>query len=259
MTSLRVENRDGVAVFTLDRPHRLNALSEELLRTFAEALEAAAGDGAIRAVVITGAGRAFCAGGDVYELAGRQPGEPFLRFMGLAKRWLTALAEHPKPVVAAVNGTVAGIGVSLVAATDWVVCSRDASIHLGFLHLGFVPDTGVSWLLPRQIGLRRARALLLAGGRLSADEARQEGLVDEVVEPPEVLARAEGVARQLGARPSLAVAMTKRLLLRALESDLAGQMEAEAQAQALCFAEPSAQALLQGFVHKSGAASERPA
>ncbi|GIW73410.1 MAG: enoyl-CoA hydratase [Planctomycetota bacterium] len=228
----------ALATITLERPERLNALTfevyEELTRTF-EALDREEG---VRAIVLTGAGRAFCSGGDVEEIIGRlldRSYEELLAFTRLTCALVLAIRRCRRPVVAALNGTVAGAGAVIAAACDFRIAAEDARIAFLFTRVGLSgADMGACWLLPRLVGLGHATELLMTGEFIDAQRAYQIGLYHRVVPKEQTLAQARAWAERLAAGPSFALAITKEMLDREAAMDLASALEAEAQIQAAC-------------------------
>jgi 2-(1,2-epoxy-1,2-dihydrophenyl)acetyl-CoA isomerase len=231
--SLHVEAADGVATITLDRPDALNALTialkEELLAAFADV----ARDDAIRAVVLTGAGRAFCAGQDLRE---RLEPDPTPLDEELRVRYnpiIRAMRSLEKPVVGAINGVAAGAGASLAFACDIRVAAEAASFVLAFGRIGLIPDSGATWLLPRLIGAARAAEMALAGESISAARALEIGLVMRVVATETVVAEAQHVAATIAAGAPQAQALTKRALEASWTNSLEAQLELEAALQGI--------------------------
>jgi 2-(1,2-epoxy-1,2-dihydrophenyl)acetyl-CoA isomerase len=224
---------DGVATITLDRPAALNALTIQMKRDLLAALRAAERDNAVRAVILTGAGRAFCAGQDLQERL--LPDAPSLgeelreRYNPIAR----ALRTLSKPIIAAVNGVAAGAGASLAFACDLRVCAEGASFVLAFGRLGLIPDTGATWLLPRLIGPARASAMALLNEPLSAAEAERIGLVLKVVPGEALLDEAGAVARKIVESAPIGVALTKRALNAAFDRDFEAALAYEAYLQDL--------------------------
>lgn len=228
---------DGVAVLTLDRPDRLNSLTfavyGQLERLFLELED----DDAVKAVVLTGAGKGFCSGGDVESIiaplleAELEETLSFTRMTGAVVRNMLRLS---KPVVAAVNGVAAGAGAVLALAADLRVLSDRARFAFLFTKVGLTgADMGAAWLLPKVIGAGRAMELLLLGEKVDAQECLRIGLANRVVEHDALLQEALGLARRLAHGPGLALAMTKKLLWNEWSMDLESAIEQEAQAQAL--------------------------
>ena len=232
--SVRYEERGGVAEVTLDRPEVYNAIDAGLSKALREALDRAA-EGPARAVLLTGAGRAFCAGADLKGLeAGYAAGNPpelgaliDADFNPLVR----ALAAVPLPVVAAVNGPAAGGGLGLALAADLRIASSAASFTMAFAKIGLVPDSGTAWTLQRAVGYARAMELSLSGRQVRADEALSIGLVHRVAEPDALLGEARAWAEEYAAGPTFAYAETKALLADAAGADLDGALEMERERQ----------------------------
>jgi 2-(1,2-epoxy-1,2-dihydrophenyl)acetyl-CoA isomerase len=219
----------GVATLTLNRPESLNALSSAMRRELTAALRAAAKDDATRAVIITGAGRGFCAGADLRGGSGERD---FRRVLTTEYHPLIeAIRGLPKPVVAAVNGVAAGAGVSLALAADLVVAAEDARFVPAFARIGLVPDSGLTRILVRGVGRHRAFAILTGERQLGAGDARELGLVAAVVPGAHLLEAAGEIARRLAAGPTAAIGLTKRLLNRAEDAALTDALAAEAALQ----------------------------
>lgn len=244
----------GVATITLNRPERLNALTfevyDELRNTF-RALDTAEG---VRAVVITGAGRAFCSGGDVQDIIGRLVSldhERLLEFTRMTCDLVLAIRQCRRPVIAALNGTTAGAGAVIAIACDIRIAAYSARIAFLFTKVGLSgADMGAAWLLPRIVGLGRATELLMTGEFLTAEEAWRIGLYNRVVPEGELVAAARRFARTLAEGPALAHAMTKDALNREAHSDLASALDAEAQVQASLMQHPDFREAYEAFVAK---------
>ena len=235
MDPVRSERKGSVEVITLDRPERLNALDVPSMRALRQALERVATDHAVRAVLLTGAGKAFCAGGDVAvmdEFLAR--GELAIMFHALTGEMETAIREvigMPKPVLAALPGVAAGGGLSLALAADWRIASEAATLVPAFPTLGAVPDGGLSYFLPHYLGIGLAQELLFSNAKVSAVRARELGLVHEVVPATDLERRALERARELGEGPTLTYGATKRLLHAAFSESAESQMMLERRAQ----------------------------
>jgi len=232
----------GVSLITLDRPERLNALTFEVYRELTDRFAALADDERVRAVVLAGAGRAFCSGGDVKEIIGqlidRSPAE-VLAFTRMTGELIANMRKLPKPVVAAVHGIAAGAGAVIALASDLRVFARDARIAFLFTRVGLTgADMGAGFLLPRVVGTGRAAEILLLGETLDAATAERFGLVTRLVDQGETLPEALRLARGLAAGPTAALATTKRLLDAEWTMDLDSAIEAEAQAQAVHLLQP---------------------
>lgn len=228
---LLVDVTDGVATLTLNRPDALNALNAGLRASLLAALKAHARDDAVRAVVLTGAGRAFCAGAD---LRGGSAERDFRRVLAAEYNPLVrAIRDVEKPVVAAVNGVAAGAGMSLALAADLVVAAEGARFLAAFDRIGLVPDSGLARTLVRALGRHRAAAILYGGELLDAAAAHAAGLVMRVVPAGDLPAAAGELARRLATGPTRGIGLTKRLINRAEDDDLAASLDAEAALQEL--------------------------
>jgi 2-(1,2-epoxy-1,2-dihydrophenyl)acetyl-CoA isomerase len=225
-------SRDGtVQTITLNRPDVLNAFNGAMHKALGEALKQAR-DPEVRAVVVTGAGRGFCVGQDLTEFR-EAAGDIGARLRGTYHRSVLALRALEKPVIAAVNGAAAGAGLSFACACDLRIAGRSASFVPAFVNVGLVPDSGGTFFVERLLGYARAFEWLCSGRRLSADEARDWGVVSEVVDDDELSGRAAEVAGTLAELPTRAIGMTKRLLDGARGRTLDEQLELEAQLQAV--------------------------
>ena len=230
--TLTLERRDGVATLTLNRPDAYNALNLELGRELFHAVLELDEDPAVRCVVVTGAGKAFCAGGDVKDFADNLP-----RIGVLVKELTTylhgavsRLSRSDKPVIMAVNGVAAGGGFSFALSGDLVVAVESARFTMAYSKIGATPDGSSSYFLPRLIGLRRALELYLTNRVLSAREALEWGLVTRVVPDAELAPAVDALARALAQGPSKAFGAAKRLFHQSTWESLETQMELEAQA-----------------------------
>jgi 2-(1,2-epoxy-1,2-dihydrophenyl)acetyl-CoA isomerase len=227
---LRSKQTGHVLTLTLDRPEALNALDAALKTGLLAALRAAARDRSVRVVVLTGAGRAFCAGQDLRETGltgsaiGREVREHY-------NPLILALARLEKPVVAAVNGVAAGAGLSLALACDIRLAADTATFTCAFGRVGLVPDSGLSWFLPRIVGLGRAMELALTTAPVDAATAERMSLVDRVVPTADLATEAASLAARLAAGAPLAMGLTKRALLASASLDLEAALELEAQLQ----------------------------
>ena len=249
-------SQDGyVLTVTLNQPQRLNALTRAMAADLRRLLEDAQSDEAVRVVVLTGAGRGFCAGADLSEVAGlaggdQRPGSMRHLMLEEAGRLAHTLYTFDKPVIAAVNGPAAGAGAALALAADVTIMAEDASVSFLFTRRGLVPDYGSTWLLPRLVGLRTARRLCLFGDAVGAAEALQLGLVDQVVPAAGVAGAARDVARRFADGPGVALRLTKRLLGDSFSTDVGAAIDREFTAQALCFASADATEGATAFLQK---------
>ncbi len=254
MSDSVISSRDsGVLTLTLNRPEALNALNRETTHALRTAFDAAGRDPEVGAVVLTGAGRAFCAGADLKDVTARGgAGETDLG-ADLRENYapmIRAIRACPKPVIAALNGTAAGAGLSLALACDLRLAAAGAQLIVVFVRVGLVPDAGSLFFLTRMLGLSKATELAITGDPLSADDAHRLGLVTAVVAPEQLMAAALERGRGLAAGPRQTYALIKRGMERALDLDLEQTLELEAQLQALAAKTPDAQEAIRAFVEK---------
>ncbi|WP_413758473.1 enoyl-CoA hydratase/isomerase family protein [Streptomyces sp. MMBL 11-3] len=225
-----------VSWITLDRPEAMNALTPEHRDHLVHLLEQASEDATTRAVVLTATGRGFCAGADLRgapPATARAPGDVARLIRTGAHRLVTAVLDCEKPVVAAVNGTAAGLGAHLAYACDLVLAAESARFIEVFVRRGLVPDGAGAYLLPRLIGPQRAKELMFLGDALTAADAHRLGLVNRVVPDGELEKTARAWAERLAAGPTRSLALTKQLVNASLDSDRAAALTAEANAQEL--------------------------
>jgi len=229
---ISVVTEQGVSTLTLNRPDVLNAFNRPMARELQEALAAAAADSTVRAVLLTGAGRGFCAGQDLGEaIAAKLDLGDIVRTS--YNPIVTAIREMEKPVVCAVNGVAAGAGANLALSCDIVVAAEDASFIQSFSKVGLVPDTSGTFFLPRLVGPARATALMFFADKVPASKALEWGMIYQVVPASVLLETASSVARQLATMPTRGLALTKRAINASLANDLAGQLALEEKLQGL--------------------------
>ena len=224
----------GVGRLTLNRPDVLNSFNRAMARELCDALASIATNDAVRAVLLTGAGRGFCAGQDLAEASPRPDGS--LPDLGDFVREgynpiIRAIRTLEKPVVCAVNGVAAGAGANLAFACDIVFASRDASFIQSFAKIGVIPDSGGTFILPRIVGLQRATALTMLAEKITAEQAEEWGLVYRVVEPPALVEVTFNVAAQLATQPTRGLGLIKRAFNRSLGVDLDKQLDYEEELQ----------------------------
>lgn len=252
--SFLYEVSDGVATFTLNRPDRLNALTFEVYRELTDTFAALRNDPNVRVVIITGAGRAFCSGGDVHDIIGElfsRNIEGLLEFTRMTCELVKNIRSLPKPVIASLNGTTAGAGACIALASDIRIASEEARIAFLFVKVGLSgADMGAAYLLPRVVGLTKATELLYTGDFISATEAERIGLYNRVVPATELSETTREFASRLAAGPGFALAKTKEMLNRELDMDLETALECEAQAQAICMQHPDYREAYEAFVAK---------
>lgn len=245
----------GVARVVLDRPEKLNSLTFEVYRELAETFEALGGVAEARAVLLTGRGRGFCSGGDQHDIIAElfaRDMAGLLEFTRMTGRLIHAICAAPRPVVAAVNGVAVGAGAVIAAACDLRVAAAQARFGYIFPRVGLSgADMGAAYLLPRIVGRGRAAELLFFGEIIGADEAHRIGLVNRVEPDADAaVARAEEWAAALARGPAFAHAMTKKMIDAESTMSLAGAIEAEAQAQAICMQHPDFRTAHDAFVRK---------
>jgi len=251
---------EGVATITLNRPERLNALTFEVYRELTETFTALRSETEVRAVVITGAGRAFCSGGDVHDIIGElfnRDMEGLLEFTRMTCELVANIRALHKPVIASLNGTTAGAGACIALASDIRIASEDAKIAFLFVKVGLSgADMGAAYLLPRVVGLAKATQLLYTGDFISAPEAERIGLYNRVVPGSQLKAATQELAERLAHGPAFALAKTKELLDREAHMNLEAALECEAQAQAICMQHPDYREAYEAFVAKRAAKFE---
>ncbi len=229
------ETKDGVLTLTLNRPEVLNALTMGMMHAVKDALQNAATDKAVKAVILTASGRAFCAGADLGDLKKRQSVKTFSLGDELRDHFNPLVAQIrklEKPVIGAINGLAAGAGASIIFATDLKVCAENATFLNAFVRVGLIPDSGMTYSLPRFLGYSKSLEHMWLAKPVTAEQALACGLINKVVPAESVLAEARTLAAELVKMPPLALALTKRAINRSLEApSLDDQMEYEAQLQ----------------------------
>lgn len=224
------ERQGAVARLTLNRPEAANAIDLPLARALMEAANACGEDDSIRCVVLTGAGRLFCAGGDIagFAAAGEKIPSLLKELTAYIHMAIIRFLRMPKPLITAVNGPAAGAGLSLAVMGDIVLASPAAHFTLAYSAIGFTPDGGASWMLPRLIGLRRTQELMLTNRRVGAEEAAAIGLVTRLTEADALADEAQALAVQLASSASRALGKTRNLILESFDTSLETHLEAEA-------------------------------
>ncbi|MEW6211849.1 MAG: enoyl-CoA hydratase family protein [Acidobacteriota bacterium] len=252
--SFLYEERDAVAVITFNRPDRLNSLTFEVYRELTDTLAALEHRSKVRAVVIRGQGRGFCSGGDVEDIIGelfKRDMEGLLKFTRMTCELIRNIRALSKPVIASLNGTVAGAGAVIALAADLRIAAETAKIAFLFVKVGLAgADMGAAYLLPKVVGLSKATEMLYTGDFISADEAQKVGLYNKVVPLPELEAETMRWATRLASGPAFGISMTKTALNREMSLTLESALEAEAEAQALCMLNPDFREAYNAFVEK---------
>ncbi|MCP4204107.1 MAG: enoyl-CoA hydratase family protein [bacterium] len=248
------DRETGVATVTLNRPDRLNALTFEVYRELKEVFLALDTEPGVRAVLLTGAGRAFCSGGDVEDIIGELFAKDYrglLEFTRSTGDLILSILRCRRPVIGALNGTVAGAGAVIAAACDIRIASERAKIAYLFTKVGLSgADMGASWLLPRIVGLGRSMELLMSGDFIDAHEAHRIGLYNRVVADDRLAQEARDWAERLAQGPSFGLEITKKMVLREASMDLESAMAAETEIQAACMEDPNFREAYDSFVQK---------
>jgi 2-(1,2-epoxy-1,2-dihydrophenyl)acetyl-CoA isomerase len=250
MADLRVDVGDAIATITLDRPDALNSLTVALKEELLRALRAAGKNPEVRVVILTGAGRAFCAGQDLRERLEPDAAPLATEIRERFNPIILAMRRLEKPIIGAINGIAAGAGASLAFACDIRIAAEGASFLLAFGRVGLVPDSGATWFLPRLVGQAKAAELAMTGEPLSAADAERFGLVARVVPAADLAAEARSLAARLAAGAPLALALTKRALDRAAGSTLEEALEYEAWLQGIAGATADHAEGIAAFVEK---------
>lgn len=233
-----LEKKEGVAVVTLNRPERFNSFTTSMYREFPQIVDQLRRDDEVKAVILTGAGKGFCAGSDVSDRLGKrlEKGGEESRFENLQQVGAMALdiADFDKPIIGAINGAAVGAGLSLALLCDIRLASEKARFGAVWLTVGLIADVGATYYLPRIVGREKALELILTREIVGADEALKIGLVSKVFPHAQLMDEARKLAGSIAAGPSVAVELTKRGLQRSLENDLKTQLDYETYAQNIC-------------------------
>jgi enoyl-CoA hydratase/carnithine racemase len=243
----------GIVTIKLNRPEKLNAFVGHMRRDLAEALEATGSDRAVRVVVVTGAGRAFCAGGDVSfmaDLIERHDTEEFSRLLGAARRVVIAIRQMNKPVIGAINGPASGAGCNLALACDLRIASADASFSQSFVKLGLHPDWGGTYFLPQLVTPNRACELFFLGETMGAEEALRLNIVNRVVAPEDLESVVRELAERLREAPPISIAAAKQAVYLSQSAELEEMLRYETEAQLRCFESEDAREGIRAFLEK---------
>ena len=244
--------QDGIGTITLNRPEARNALNQAMRPALAAAIAQMRDDAQVHAVILTGAGGAFCSGGDISGmLDSTRTGLVFRNNMRELHQWLPELVNMEKPVIAAVDGPAFGAGLSLALAADFVLATRRARFCAVFGRIGLVPDLGALHLLPRIIGLQKAKELVFTARTVEAEEAKQLGMVFDIVDDGAALTvAAQALAKRFGDASTAAIGMAKTIMNQSFESDARTLAEMEAYAQSMCRGSPYHQEAIRRFKAK---------
>lgn len=255
-TQIELKVETGIAVLTLNRPEKRNAISDAMRSELITALEQVAGDAKIRALVLTGSGKGFCAGGDVAGMQRRMDapaGE--VGFNGWTRQQrvhhsIALLHTMPKPVIAAVNGSANGLGADMALACDFVIASEGASFTWSYILRGLIPDGGGMYFLPRRVGLSRAKQLIFTGRKVEAAEALQLGIADRLSRPDALLADAQAWARDLSQGSAAALALGKSIIDQSFELPAEQVFAQGSQAQGICYTSTEHRESVMAFLAK---------
>ena len=250
---INVSEDSGITTITLNRPEKLNALAGHMRRDLAEALEAAGSDRSVHVVVITGAGRAFCAGGDIRamaELIQEEDADEFSRLLGSARRVITAIRQMSKPVLASIRGPASGAGFNLALACDLRIASSDATFSQSFVKVGLHPDWGGTYFLPRLVPPNKACELFFLGETIDANEALRLGIINYMVEPAELETETRKLAERLRAAPAISVAAAKQAVYMSQTAEMDEMLRFETEAQLRCFESEDGREGVRAFLEK---------
>ena len=250
---IQVTSEAGIATVTLNRPEKLNAFAGHMRRDLAEALEHAASEREVRVVVITGAGRGFCAGADVKfmnELMERDDAEEFRRLLGAGRRVLTAIRQMAKPVVASINGPAYGAGFNLALACDLRIASESASFSQSFVKVGLHPDWGGTYFLPRVVPTNIACEMFFLGEAFDAGRALHFGIVNRVVPEAQLAEATRQLAERLRDAPHASIAAAKRAVYMSESESLERMLQYETEAQIQCFHSREARERVRAFLER---------
>jgi len=250
---IQTAEADGILTITLNRPDRLNAFIGHMRRDLAEALEHAGSDRNVRVVIITGAGRAFCAGGDIAfmaELMQRRNAEEFSRILGAGRRVIFAIRQMTKPVIASINGPASGAGCNLAFACDLLIASTNATFSQSFAKVGLHPDWGGTYFLPRLVTPNKACEMFFLGESIDAAEAMRLGIVNQVVAPDDLESATLELAQRLRAAPPIALAAAKHAVYMSQAAELEEMLRYETEAQLRCFESDDAHEGIHAFLEK---------
>lgn len=259
-TFIDLQINAGIATLTLNRPDKRNAMSDDMRTEFIHALERVSADKAIRALVLTGAGKGFCAGGDIAGMERRMnapTGE--IAFNGWHRQQRvhhtqTLLHTMPKPVIAAVNGAASGLGADTALACDFIIASEWANFTWSYIHRGIIPDGGGMYFLPRRVGLAKAKELIFTGRKVDIDEALALGIADRKVSSETLLADAQAWAREMSQGSGTALALTKTIMNQTFEQTAHQVFAQGSQAQGICYTSTEHRESVMAFLAKTAPA-----
>jgi len=224
---ITLAKHQGLATLTLNAPDKLNAVSRKMIAEIKQAWEEIGADSSVRAVLLTGNGRGFCAGADLSDPDRKNDADSGSALDKFFNPVIRTMRELPKPIVAAVNGVAAGVGMSFAMAADIAIAAKSASFLQAFSRIGLLPDGGSTWFLPRLVGEQRARALAMLAPQISAEQAKQWGLIWDVVDDAALISTATELAQRLANGPTQSLARIKEAMNRAAQNDLSQQLDIE--------------------------------
>ena len=245
-----LERKDGVATLTLNRPEKLNALNRKMAEELESAMAEIIKDRDVRALVITGAGRGFCSGADLGDMAQAAAPIEFRYATQRAHRLILSLTNLEKPVIAKVNGVAVGIGCSLALSADLIIASEKAQFSLIFSRIGLIPDGGSLFHLPRLVGPAKAKELVFTAKMVDAKEAERIGLINKAVPADELDNEVNTLAKQLAEGPTIAFGMAKKIINKGLNMDLSSELELEAFGQTIASTTEDAREGVTAFLEK---------
>ncbi len=257
MSNVVLTNEGGIAVLTINRPEVRNAIDDATRAEMIEALDQVSRDASMRALVLTGSGKAFSAGGDIRGMQERlkaAAGEVAINGWRRQQRthhFIGALHDLAKPTIAAVNGAAAGLGCDLALACDFIVASKDAMLTMSYLQRGLIPDGGGMYFLPRRVGLPRAKELIFSGRTVEAEEALLLGIADRIAKPEALLDEARRWARELSQGSPTALALGKTILNQTFELTAEAVFSSGSQAQGICYTSTEHRESVMAFLAKS--------
>jgi len=243
--------KEGVATITLNRPDRYNAVNQDLVDGISNSLTNASKDDDVRSIVLTGAGKGFCAGADMSVFGGEATPEQRRDYIiDQYQPLIRHFFDLKKPIIGAINGTAAGVGASFALACDLRVMSFESAILYAFINIGLGPDGGASWLLSRQVGYSKALEIAISGKKILGDECLELGLTNKLVEKYNIVSEAQGWALDLAKRPTLAIGVTKQDIFYSMNNDLDKTITYEAERQILAFGSHDLKEGVTAFVEK---------
>ncbi len=257
LIELKIE--DAIATLYLNRPEKRNAMSDDMRSEFIEALEMITADKSIRALVLTGNGKGFCAGGDIAGMEKRmQAPAGEVAYNGWHRQQrvhhaLSLLHTMPKPTIAAVNGPASGLGADTALACDFIIATEGANFTWSYINRGIIPDGGGMYFLPRRVGLPKAKELIWSGKKVALEEAMDIGLVDRVSQAGSLVADAQAWAKELSQGSATALALGKTILNQSFETNAAQIFSQGSQAQAICYTSSEHRAAVMAFLDKAAA------